>query len=151
MDSYQNFANNLSFFAQFSWQNQILKYYLQSIKLPDVVIGQVNNYRHGIQVPNIGDSREYTSIPLSFILDENFEVYDTLLDMQELYRTTLKTQDSLDVFVQNNDNKVIKKYTFQDVFFISVDGPQLMTTDNDTQIVINVDMKFFDWQRNTNI
>lgn len=151
MESYNNFANNLSFFAQFSWQNQLLKYYLQSIKLPDVVIGQVNNYRQGVQVPNIGDSREYTSIPLSFILDENFEVYDTLLDMQELYRSSLKTQDSLDVFIQNNDNKVIKKYSFQDVFFISVDGPQLMTTDNDTQIIVNVDMKFSDWNRSNDI
>lgn len=151
MKNYNNFANNLSFFAQFSWQNEITKFYLQSVKLPDTMIGLITNYRRGEQAIDVGDSREYSSIPLSFILDEELEVYDILLDMQEEYRQTLKPMDSFDVYVQNNDNIVIKKYTFEDIFFLSVDGPQYATTDNDTQITVTVDMKFRDFKRNKNI
>jgi len=151
LKSYNNFANNLSFFAQFSWQNEIVRFYLQSVKLPDTMVGLVTTYRHGEQVVNVGDSREYSSIPLSFILDEELEVYDILLDMQEEYRQTLKPMDSFDVYVQNNDNIVIKKYTFEDIFFLSVDGPQYSTTDNDTNIITTVDMKFTNFKRNKNI
>lgn len=151
MKSYNNFANNLSFYAMFSWKNELVKFYLQSVKLPDTIIGLVTNYRQGVQVVNVGDSREYTSIPLSFILDEELEVYDILLDMQEGYRQTLKPMDSFDVFIQNNDNVIIKKYTFEDIFFLSVDGPQYSTTENDTTIIVNVDMKFTNFIRNKNI
>lgn len=151
MKSYNNFASNLSYFAQFSFQNEILKFYLQSVKLPDTLVGVVNTYRHGVMVPVQGDSREYTSVPLSFILDEDFEVYDILLDLQEDYRSSLKPIDSFDVFIQNNQNVTIKKYTFLDVYFASVDGPEMRTTDNDSNIISTVEMRFRDWDRNRNL
>lgn len=150
MENRQNFANDLSYFAQFSWKDDILKFYLQGLKLPDTMVGMTTNYRHGQQVVNVGDSLEFTSIPLNFIMDEKLEIYDLLLDIQEEYRATLKPLDSLDVFIQDNENVTKKHYTFNGIWFLSVDGPQYATTSKSTEIIVTAEMKFQEFNRNRN-
>jgi len=144
--SHQSFANSFSFFAQFSYNDKILKYYLQSVKLPDVITGEIVFQKKGKHAKAIGDSKELGTIPLEFILDENWDVYTTLLDIQENYRKTLKTIDAFEIYIQNNKNVNILKFVFDGVFFVNVMGPQLDTRTQETTVIVPVDISFFDWR-----
>jgi len=84
-------------------------------------------------------------------MDEDLEVYDIILDMQESFRQTKMPLDTFEVYIQNNQHITIKKYSFTDIWFLSVDGPLFSTTENDTQIIVNVDMKFREFNREKNL
>jgi hypothetical protein len=145
MGSNQNFANGLSFFAQFSYQNEILKHYIQTVKLPDIQTGVVTVYKGGKLIPVPGNSNDHGTIPISFIIDENFDVYTTLVDLQASYASTMETIDIFEIFIQNNQNKTILKFVFEDIYFSTVAGPTLQTTDDATEIIMDVEMQFQKW------
>lgn len=145
MANHQNFANGLNFFAQFSYKDEILKYYLQNVKLPDVQAGVTPIYKNGVLIHLPGNSNDSGNIPLTFIVDEDFYVYTNLIEMQKLYTSTTETLDILEVFIQDNQNVNIIKFVFEGIHFSSVQGPNMQTTGNETEVYCDVIMEFTNW------
>ncbi len=141
----QNFANGVNFFAQFSYKDEVFKYFLQNIKLPDVQAGVTPIYKNGTLIHLPGNSHDSGNIPLTFIVDEDFEVYTNMIDLQQEYMKTSQSIDLFEVFVQNNQNVNIIKFVFEGIHFSSVQGPSLQTTVDETEIYCDVIMEFSNW------
>lgn len=142
LKTYHNFANSISYYAQFTFANDELKYYLQETDLPSITYGITANIKNGETIYTLGDSKDKSPLSLTFVIDENFDVYVTLLDIQEAYRTKFETIDNFEIYLQNNKNINILKFTFQDIFFTSITAPRLTTTGDETTIVVDVEMYY---------
>ena len=147
MANYNNFANSISFFAQFSYEDQTLKYFIQGVKLPDISNGIIDFRKKGKQLTIPGDSLDHGTIPVSFILDEKFDVYFTLLELQEKYNSDQTSIDLFEIYIQDNQHINIAKFVFEDVFFVNVQGPDLRTDTNETEMKIDVELAFKKWTR----
>ena len=143
LKSYNNFANEISYFAQFTTPelNEV-KYFLQETDLPSIITGITTVIKNGETLYLPGDSKDKTALSSTYIIDEDFEVYLSFLEMQEQYRKTLETLTEFEIYLQNNQNVNILKFTFNGVFFSSVTPPRMSTTGNETSIVLDVEMNY---------
>ena len=148
MANHLNFANETTFFAQFSTIPD-LKFYLQTVKLPSVTTGITLVRKNGVDYRLPGDSKDNGTVPLSFIVDEDYETYLILLEKQEEYRSGNYTDEILEVYIQNTQHINVMKLVFEDIFFEDVDGPALSTIGNETNIVVDATLVYrsFRWER----
>lgn len=145
MTTHQNFANGVNFFAQFSYKDEIFKYYLQNVKLPDIQAGVTTVIKNGVTLHLPGDSRDSGNIPLTFIVDESFDVYLNIIDLQLEYTKTLESIDMFEIYIQDNQNVNIIKFVFEGVHFSSVQGPEMQTTSQETEVYCDATLEFQNW------
>lgn len=151
MENYLNYTNESLFYAHFSHTDDRLKYFLQTVKLPSVVVGIRETYKQGIRIPIPGDSRDNGEMPVTFILDENYYVYTDLLEYQEKYRAESNSDDFIEVYIQNTQNQNILKFVFYDFWISDIEGPEVVTTGNDSSVIISATLQYlsFTWERLT--
>ena len=142
MDGFLNYSKPSNYMVQFSEADEIYKYYLQGVKLPDIQTGLSTNYYDGELVYTPGQSKDNGLVTLNFILDEDLKVYTNLLDMQMKSILESYTIDVMEVIIQNNQNVPILNMKYFDCFFTYVEGPNLETTTDESESKITAQMNF---------
>ncbi len=138
--------------AQFSFDDDkedIYKFFIKSVTLPEIQFGVTNIYKNGKMIYLKGNSIDEGSITMNLLLDEELRVYTDLLDLNYKYYRENKNVDVLQVFVYNNQNQPKLRFDFYDIFFSNISSPILDIDSKETEnlIPIIINYKRFEYFR----
>ena len=138
----------------------------QQVQIPTLTGGEVdlpNRFNSGrVFVP--GDSLDYGTLDVTFLLDKQLRNYRQILDWlksanspettdQYDYEAFKDTMSDLTIFAADADNTPLSHWSFKNAFPISLDGIQFDATQQDVEyLVASVSFRFtyFEHQTYTN-
>lgn len=127
LKNYRNYAHNSNTqLVTRLFEDDDITYYIQTVKLPGVKNGGITLTTQYGQLQVLGDTNEYETLTLSLILDEDLDVYKTLLKYCQNIQVpgTIQNNDPLNkemvLIMYNNNNKELLKIRFKNCYLDSI-------------------------------
>ena len=126
----------------------LVPFYLTNISIPGMNFSvPETGSRFGARINLASDTITYNSLSFDFLIDEDFEIYKTFYDY--IYQSINPEKGtfadtSFDLWVELNNSKSnkIMKFEFYNCRIESIGDIELDTTSDETEIVMNLGLKF---------
>ena len=126
----------------------LVPFYLTNISIPGMNFSvPETGSRFGARINLASDTITYNSLSFDFLIDEDFEIYKTFYNYISQSINPEKgtfADTSFDLWVELNNSKSnkIMKFEFYNCRIESIGDIELDTTSDETEIVMNLGLKF---------
>lgn len=145
--NYHNLAQKTNWTAG-SDKFPLLPFYLTNVSIPGMSFSiPESGARYGSRINLASDTVTYNSLSFDFLIDEDFEIYKTfymylLESINPEHGTFADKSFNLWLELNNSKSNKIMKFEFYNCRIESISDIELDTTSDETEIVMNLGIKF---------
>lgn len=129
MKNHRNYAHssNIQLTTRL-FENEDTTYYIQGVNLPGINNGNIQLSTQFGQLQVVGDVSEYETLTLSIIMDEELDVYQTIIKYcQNIHQpgtliNAIPEHKDITLTLLNNNNKVLFRIKFYNCYLESISG-----------------------------
>lgn len=145
--NYHNLAQKTNWTAG-SDKFPLLPFYLTNVSIPGMSFSiPETGARYGARMNLASDTVTYNSLSFDFLIDEDFEIYKTfygyiLENINPEHESFADKSFNLWLELNNSKSNKIMKFEFYNCRIESISDIELDTTSDETEIVMNLGIKF---------
>ena len=148
----KNILNNDKFKMSFSgerFKNKNFEDYVNSISVPSITLGTINQGTRMRNLERPGDSLVFSDFALDFFIDENMDnyslIYNWINDIRNFNKDNFNNElvTDISIVLLTNKNNTNKGFKIGDAFPYNLSGFPMNITENPTRgVIVSLDFKF---------